>query len=380
MKVLIIAGGFYPAKKYGGPVVSIDNMCSLFKDDMELFVIAKNHDLGEHKILQGISDGWNLRGNCKVYYLDKDEYNTEAFYKIYKYVLPDFIYINSLFSAKLTLPFLKLCKKEKCHALLAPRGQLCTGAFKKKYKKIPYIVYLKLFGLLKEVYFQSTSDEESRAISKYLSVNKGKIFLLSNIPSIPMQGFSMNKKKCSSGNFVFLARIHPKKNLIGAISYLSNIKGNVNFDIYGPVEDKKYWNECKSRIKELNSNVRVNYCGLVSHDKVHETFSKYDAFLFPTFSENFGHVIAESLIVGTPVIISNQTPWNDVKDAHAGFVCSLENENEFVDSIQKIIDLPYDEYIKFRIDTKKYAISKLDIDKLKKQYESCFKKVIGDKS
>ena len=34
-----------------------------------------------------------------------------------------------------------------------------------------------------------------------------------------------------------------------------------------------------------------------------------DLFFLPTRGENFGHVIAEALSVGTPVLISDQTPW-----------------------------------------------------------------------
>ena len=46
-----------------------------------------------------------------------------------------------------------------------------------------------------------------------------------------------------------------------------------------------------------------------------DTLSKHDLFVFPSLSENFGHVIFESLSAGTPVITSVHTPWktNDSK-------------------------------------------------------------------
>ena len=35
-----------------------------------------------------------------------------------------------------------------------------------------------------------------------------------------------------------------------------------------------------------------DYYGLVDRNKTYEMFSRYDAFVFPAQSENFGHVIA----------------------------------------------------------------------------------------
>ena len=60
-KVLIANGGYYPAKNYGGPVVSIDNICSLLKDNFVFYIICSNHELGETKTLEGISDGCRKR-------------------------------------------------------------------------------------------------------------------------------------------------------------------------------------------------------------------------------------------------------------------------------------------------------------------------------
>jgi len=59
-------------------------------------------------------------------------------------------------------------------------------------------------------------------------------------------------------------------------------------------------------------NVTVNYRGELPMEKVQATFSRYDAFLFPTLGENFGHVVAESLAAGCPVVCSTGTPWTDL--------------------------------------------------------------------
>ena len=268
-----------------------------------------------------------------------------------------------------------LAKKYNVKVLLAPRGQLCAGAFKKKYKKIPYIMILRLLGYIKNIYCQSTSDEETEAIHKYLKIPRNRIFFLTNVPSIPSQkGFEYEEKKSGSAKFVFLSRIHPKKNLLKAVNLLNDIQGNVIFDVYGSLEDESYWEKCQMEAKNYPESFQMNYRGLISHDKVHETFSKYDAFIFPTFSENYGHVIVEALVSGCPSIISDQTPWQDLEENEAGWVYALENEEGFRAAIQTIVDVDSNRY---KESAKKYAQKKLNLEGLKKNYSNAFEKIMN---
>lgn len=336
MKILIVMGGFFPGKKYGGPPVSIDNFCTLMKEH-KCYIVTHDHDLFESERYKNIDKGWNNRGNCKVLYLCDAMYNKTTFEQVVKKIKPDIIYLQGLFQ-QCVLPCLQLAKKYQIKVLLAPRGELCAGAFNmKKYKKLPYIQMLRVMGLIKNVHFQSTSDEETEAIKKLMKASNGHIHRLDNIPSIPKKEYPRREKTANEGRFVFLSRIHPKKNLLFAISLFKGIKGKIEFDIYGPIEDEEYWNQCQEEIKKLPENVKVEYKRLVGHDQVHEVFSQYDAFLFPTLSENYGHVIAESLIVGTPVIVSDQTPWRGLKEVGAGWDISLDNEEGFKQSIQSVI-------------------------------------------
>lgn len=368
MKILIITEGFFPGEKYGGPPVSIDNFCSLMKD-CKIYILTTNHDYMESKPYKNIKDGWNKRTNCLVKYLDEKKYNKREFEKTILEIKPDVIYLQSLFQ-RCIFPILYISHKKNIRLILAPRGELCLGALKKLYKKIPYIYVLKTLGLFNGVIFQSTSNEESLAIKKYLKVNDANIKLLSNVPSIPKKSFVRKEKKEGCAKFVFLSRIHPKKNLKDAIKYLSKIHGKISFDIYGPIEDEKYWMQCKEEINLLPNNIVVEYCGIVSHEKVHEILSRYDAFIFPTLSENYGHVIVEALMVGTPVIISDKTPWNDLQKYKAGWALPLDEEEQFVMAIQKIVDTSDDIY---NINAKKYIEKKCKIMELKKQYEVLFK-------
>ena len=175
MKILIITAGFFPGKKYGGPPVSVDNFCTLMKGDAECFIVTQNHDMGEQTPYETIIDGWNDRTNARVMYLPDNKYNISSFEKVICEIQPDYIYLQGLFQ-RCVFPVLKLAQKYKCRVVLAPRGELCSGAFVKKHKKNPYIPLLRLMGLLKKVVFQSTSDEETMAIERYLGDQPNRIF------------------------------------------------------------------------------------------------------------------------------------------------------------------------------------------------------------
>lgn len=366
MKILIVMAGFFPGKKYGGPPVSVDNFCSLM-NEYECYIVTKNHDKGSSQAYEGIkSNSWIKRDNCHVQYLCEGDYCATSFLRISDEIKPDIIYLQGLFQA-CVLPCLRIAKKRGIKVLLAPRGELCKGAFRKKYKKIPYIIYLKSMRLLDTVSFQSTSEEETECIKKYLGVTTDRVFSLTNIPSIPTREYDLPQTRAGSAKLIFLSRIHPKKNLLSAIQYLNGVAGNVQFDIYGPKEDQEYWKQCEEAIDKLPDNIRVQYCGLLSHGEVHAAFSRYDAFLFPTLSENYGHVIAEALFVGCPVIISDQTPWNDVNDYGSGWAIPLEETNQFIAAIQAVVDADNND---MRTKVKQYVVDKTRIGELQIMYQS----------
>ena len=371
MKILIFIGGFFPGQKYGGPPVSVDNFCSLMKE-FDCYIVTSDHDNGSAERYKGIQDGWNERGNSKVLYLsDKEYFSIRKINEIVKATNPDWIYLQSLFQ-DITLLGLIAAKKNKTKVMLAPRGELCAGAFKKKYKKLPYILGLKLCGLLGSLQYQSTSEEETNAIHRYLGAEYKRIHFLTNIPSVPIQNYGRTYKQRHNGRFVFLSRIHPKKNLKYAIECLNYVKGSVCFDIYGPVEDIKYWEECNECISQLPFRIHVNYCGLASHDEVHQIFSKYDAFVFPTNSENFGHVIAEALIVGCPVIISDQTPWNEINSFNAGWAIPLNDKKRFINAIQAIVDSDNKQLTELSNNAKNMCRIKLKTTEIHNDYMDAF--------
>lgn len=366
MKILIIAEGYFPGKKYGGPPVSVKNFCQLMSE-YNFNIITKNHDMGEKKIYDKIGNGVIKKENCTITYLSDQKYNIKSFEKKIIEIQPDLIYLQGLFQSCI-IPMLILAKKYSINVLLAPRGELCSGAFKKKYKKIPYILLLKILGLLKNVNYQATSDDEYMAIRKILKPQKNKIYKLCNVPTTSTCQIEKEKKKKKTAKIIFLSRIVEKKNLYFALECLKEIKGEVTFDIYGPIEDENYWNKCQELIYTLPQNIKVNYKGIVSHDKIATIFNKYHAFLFPTFSENYGHVIVESLTAGCPIIISDQTPFSDINKKVSNSSISLNNKQQYIEQIQNIVNYSNEDWKKISKASYEYIKIKLNISKIKTEY------------
>lgn len=380
MKLLIVVSGFLPAKNYGGPVVSMTNFIKLLGKDIKCYIVTRNKEFGTEKKLENIKKGWNKVLNSNVTYLDDNNLTYKSFNNIIEEIKPNLIYINSIFSYKMLIPILKISKSKNIPILLAPRGELCKNAFNmnffKKIKKKIYLPFYKFKARKCNIFYQSTSEEETNSIIQLLGVKRNKIFELSNIPTISSVEVVNRKKEKGFLNAVFISRIHPKKNLHFLIECLSEVKGTVKLDIYGPKEDKEYWKKIEDIIKKLSDNIHVKYCKNLDHEEIISTMSKYDCFLFYTLSENYGHVIAEAINALCVPVLSNTTPWNDLKETNSGFISNLENKIECIDNIQKIIDMNQNEYDKYIDNLKKYRKKKFNVDGIKQDYYDMIKKII----
>lgn len=149
------------------------------------------------------------------------------------------------------------------------------------------------------------------------------------------------------------------KNLLGAIQIISNLtEFPIQFDIYGNIENKEYWELCKIELKKLPVNVTWKYQGECDSNNVVETLANYDIFLFPTFGENFGHVISESLLAGCLPIISNRTPWLDLDNYKCGNVIDLNNKELFIETLKRYGILDDEEFKNYVINAQKYISNK----------------------
>jgi glycosyltransferase involved in cell wall biosynthesis len=255
-----------------------------------------------------------------------------------------------------------LNKLKKIHVnkiIVAPRGQFSPGALGLKgIKKTIFIWISKILRLYDKLWWHATAESEKEHIQKIFG-DEINIRVANNLTGNYSSLVYEKKLKKTAGELkvVFVSRIHPKKNLKQAIQLLSRIKGNIVFNVFGPIEDNQYWYECKREISLLPANIKVNYQGIVNHEDIIDVFKSHHIFLFPTLGENFGHVISEALIGGCPVITSDQTPWRNLEHEAIGWDIDLDDEKKFIKAIQECVNLNQAEYDSFSRASFKFGLN-----------------------
>jgi glycosyltransferase involved in cell wall biosynthesis len=343
---------------------TVDHLC----DEFEFRIVTRDRDLGDGKPYADIRiNQWQKVGNAMVYYLPPQSSTIKDILNLIVRTPHHVLYLNSFFDP-LTIKILLIRKLGRVTfkpVIVAPWGEFAWASLKQKYpKKFIFIQVAKLFGLYEKVTWRASSEFEKLDIIKVMKIESDAIhitgdFPLKNIPDVASDVTFKPSPDDKGLKIVFLSRISREKNLDYALRVLNKVNAKVVFDIYGPAENATYWKECQELIGQLPANVIVNYRGSVNPNQVVHIFSRYDLFLFPTGGEAYGHVIAECLISGTPVLISTETPWRNLQADELGWDMDLAREDSFVEVIERLALLSDDERLKKRSIVKANVINRL---------------------
>ena len=373
--ILILCDWFLPGYLAGGPIQSIVTLTQQLGLDIDFKIITTDRDFKSNAAYTNIKiNEWTQFEGRTVFYISPENMNEAFILKLIQHTKHDTIYLNSLFSKHFSINPLKWKSNGKITSklILAPRGMLGDGALSvKPLKKKLFLMYAQLIGLYKGIHWQSTSLEETENIKKRIA-STASIIQVSNVPAITHTCIAIEKKQ-GILRLCFIARILEVKNLQFAIQVLQEIKtANIILDIYGPKEDKMYWDICFHNIRKLPNNIQCTYQGVLMPSQIANTISKYHALFLPTHTENFGHIIVETLQCSRPVIISNQTPWRHLESINAGFDIDLQYKNKFVNAIEKLAQLNQTEFDAMSQASKTYINNELNIQDIKNKYIKLF--------
>jgi glycosyltransferase involved in cell wall biosynthesis len=192
----------------------------------------------------------------------------------------------------------------------------------------------------------------------------GEIYIAPDmLPRTIFEDYNSNiKPQKSSGEvkMIFLSRFMKKKNFKWLLENLSVIKGRLEIDVYGPLEDARYWSQCQRIIEAFPKNIKIQAKGPVPHEEVLATLAKYHFFIMPTLGENFGHIFLESLAAGCPLIISDRTPWLNLEERNIGWDLSLDEPDKWVETLNLCINLDQSGYSKLSNNARNFAITILN--------------------
>jgi glycosyltransferase involved in cell wall biosynthesis len=358
MNILIFCNYYLPGFKGGGPIRTVSNMVEALGKDIQFSVFSLDRDLGDVSPYPSITpDYWQNADNAKVFYTSPNKILRNNF-KIIRNFKGDAIHLNSFFSFGFSIFPLLLLRlfKSNLPIVIGPRGEFSEGAIGlKSLRKKIFIAIAKSISLYKNVTWHASTDYEVKDI--YHVMGKEVIIKTAIDISIPVVTFNPKEKNdFKPMRVIFVSRISPMKNLLEAIKILKFVKSSVDFHIYGPIEDEIYWQKCKADALDLPGHISFSYNGTLFFNQVSQKFEEYDLFLFPTLGENFGHVIAEALSAGLPVLISDNTPWRDLFSKGIGWDLALDNPDNFAQCIDFCSRKSSIEYKQWRYHIRSWAL------------------------
>ncbi|MEP7111258.1 MAG: glycosyltransferase [Ferruginibacter sp.] len=369
--IFICIDWFYPAYKAGGPVQSIANLVAQYqRPDTRFKIFCSNADL-DGTIVKGVAfDKWvNYNAFTQVWYASKANQKIKFIKDELKRSETDILFINGIYSWYFNIVPLFFCKAPR--KIISVRGMLHPGALgQKPLKKKIYLWWWKIAGVHRRCQFHASNEDEKLFIQRILG-RQTTVFVASNFPRV-LSLQTATGKETGSLQLVSVALISAMKNYLPVFQALANCAENITYDIYGPVKDKDYWQACLEQVKRLPSNIVVNYHGDIEPAKIESALSGSQVFILPSKSENFGHAIYEALSSGKPVITSNKTPWNNLKDQKAGMNITVENAGELENAISFFAAMEQEEFSEWNKGARQYALNAIDIDAIKKQYDEMF--------
>lgn len=256
--------------------------------------------------------------------------NGEAFECIVMRIRPDIVHLHGLWNLGLHRCAV-ICRR--CHIpyVIAPRGMLEPWSLKQKWlkKRIARWLYqnrdLKCAAAL-----HATAESEAEQFRRLGF--KNPVIISPNGVNVPNIDF--DKKQSSlelelqtrtdkPKRALFVSRMHPKKGVLELVEAWNKIrpkdwKCELVYTVSGEFE-KEYESKVKACVNELGLQDQFIFTGALNDDEKWKAYARADLFVLPTYSENFGIVVAEALWACVPIITTKGTPWSEIESWKCGW-------------------------------------------------------------
>lgn len=352
--ILVLLGCFARGVEATGPNQSMIGMARALAPEYSFRVLAEAVEGDE-------LEAWQDVGGLQQLPLPGRRRRIAALSRAIRRTPHDILITNGFFDHRMTLPMLALRRARlvpRRPTLVAPRGEFSPGAFALgRQRKAAYTQILQAMGLLQGVVMQATGEEEAEHIRAQLGADQ-PIIVIPNIREIapqPVSPYAPSERL----RLVFASRIDWKKNLEFALHAAEQSGLPIDFDIYGPVSDDRYWAELQQAMARLPARVVARHKGVLEQVEVLPTLGGYDIMILPTLGENFGHAIADALLAGVPVLLSDQTPWRDLRRHNAGWDLPLAEPERFAQALRDYAALPTADKLAMRSAARRYGETQL---------------------
>ncbi len=207
--------------------------------------------------------------------------------------------------------------------IIQPRGMLEPWALTHKaLKKKVAMALFQRHDLDSTNLFVATAAMEYESIRELglkqpIAVIPNGVMFGSSICSGAEHAKRMPKKETRTA--LFLSRIHPKKGILNLLNAWAAVAPRGwRLQLAGP-DEAGHLAEVMVLARQLGIEQNVEYLGELAGDAKAQAYLNADLFVLPTFSENFGVVVAEALTYGLPVITTRGAPWADLNTFGCGW-------------------------------------------------------------
>lgn len=211
--------------------------------------------------------------------------------------------------------------------IVTPRGMLepWSMSHKKWKKKLGWWLYQRN-DVQKSACVFSTAKMEAEHVSE-LGITTCKAV----IPN----GIETDAYPCKSSvdgvrkQVLFLSRIHVKKGieiLFEAWKRVASAFPDWQLQVIGN-GDTEYIHTLEMKVERLGLKDSIRILPPVFGNDKTRIYQESALFCLPSFSENFGLVIAEAMSCGTPVITTTNCPWDILNETNTGWCIDLSVDN-----------------------------------------------------
>ena len=261
----------------------------------------------------------------------------KAWQKLLDEIHPDVVHVNCCWMPQSAWTQ-KWAHRAGYRVVLSPHGMLEPWIMARHYwtKKLPALLLYQKQAIVKADCLHATAEKEKQNLLK-LGYNNC-VTVVANGIDVEQIDLKTNWKR--KNQILFLSRIHVKKGiefLLEAVAVLKDRLEGYTVRIAGEGE-KEYIRQLQERAQQLGIAEMIDFCGGVYADRKWTLFHEADLFVLPTYSENFGIVVAEALACGTPVITTIGTPWEELNTRHCGWWTEIGTEPTIL-ALKAFLDL-----------------------------------------
>lgn len=231
------------------------------------------------------------------------------------------LHVHGLWSPELHR-VVRWARIKKIPYIVSPRGMLSQWCFNHKWlkKRMGWLLY-QYRDLQNAAAIHVTSDDEQNDVRRMGLTSP--IFVIPNgmqvSEEIRKPGKSTQRRQA-----VCITRLHPVKGLDLLVEAWVNLKlTDWKLVIAGPSEAGMR-ERLDAQINASQQSCLIELRDAVEGAEKTALLNEAELFVLPSFSENFGMAIAESLANGIPVITTTGTPWSTIVPNRCGWYVAPE--------------------------------------------------------